>query len=228
MEDAMFEQEIEMEKKTSSIVPLLLIVVLIVAVVGVALYFVAESKKVLTAAEASPVVLASLDSQPAPMLRFQTGVIKASVSEKPHDPHYRLLEKEGFLKIGKEDRNYKTAVSLTARGQEFLGEIAGVKQSKDKDGNTQYIVPLAQRKLVEVGKINMLTPSRAAVEYTWKWETTKAGDLFDAAGPAVKAFNTWDRATLIEKYGANFYHHDATKITVAMVKTDKGWQVSTE
>ncbi len=223
----MFEQEIEMEKKTSSIVPLLLIVALIIAVVGVALYFVAESKKVLTAAEASPVVIASLDNQAAPMLRFQTGVIKASVSEKPRDPHYRLLEKEGFLKIGKE-QNYKIPVALTPKGEAFLGEIAGVKQSKDKDGNTQYLVPLAQRKLLEVGKITMFTPSKAAVEYTWKWETTKAGDLFDASGPAVKAFNTWDRSTLIEKYGANFYHADPTKITVAMVKTDKGWQISTE
>ena len=224
----MFEQEIELEKKTSSIVPLLLIVVLILAVVGVALYFVAESKKVLTSAEAGPVVVASLESQPAPMLHFSTGLIKASVSDKPHDPHYRLLEKEGFLKIGKEDQKYRTAVSLTERGQAFLGEIAGVKQSKDKDGNTQYIVPLAQRKLVEVGKITMLTPSRAAVEYTWKWETTKAGDLYDAAGPAVKGFNTWDRSALIEKYGANFYHGDPTRITVAMVKTDKGWEISTE
>lgn len=223
----MFEQEIELEKKTSSIVPLLLIVALIIAVVGVALYFVAESKKVLSAAEASPVVLASLENQPAPTLRFQTGVIKASVSEKPHDPHYRLLEKQGFLKIGK-DQNWKTPVSLTPQGQAFLSEIAGVKQSKDKDGNTEYMVPLAQRKLVELGKITMVTPSKAAVEYSWKWETTKAGDLFDAAGPAVKGFNTWDRATLIEKYGANFYHAAPTKVTVALVKTDKGWQVSTE
>ena len=223
----MFEQELEFEKRNSSIVPLLLIVTLIIAVVGVALYFVAESKKVLSAAEVSPVVLASLDSQTGPTLRFATGTIKASVGEKPHDPHYRLLEKQGFLKIGK-DQNWKTPVSLTAQGQAFLGDIAGVKQSKDKDGNTGYIVPLAQRKLVEIGKITMLSPSRAAVEYTWKWETTKAGDLFDAAGPVVKGFNTWDRATLIEKYGANFYHAAPTKVTVAMVKTDKGWQISTE
>jgi len=223
----MFEQEIEMEKKNASIVPLLLIVTLIIAVVGVALYFVAESKKVLTAAEASPVVVASLDSQASPTLKFETGVIKASVSEKPRDPHYRLLEKQVFIKVGK-DQNWKTPVSLTAQGQAFLGEITGVKQSKDKDGNTLYIVPLAQRKLVELGKITMLSPSRAAVEYTWAWETTKAGDLFDAAGPAVKEFNTWDRSTLIEKYGANFYHAAPTKVTVALVKTDKGWQVSTE
>ena len=222
----MFEQELELEKK-SSIVPLLLIVALIIAVVGVALYFVAESKKVLTTAEASPVVLASLDSQAAPTLRFETGVVKASVGVKPHDPHYRLLEKQGFLKIGK-DRDWKTPVSLTPKGEAFLGEITGVKQAKNKDGNTEYIVPLAQRKLLEIGTITMLTPSKATVEYTWKWETTKAGDLFDAAGPEVKAFNTWDRSALIDKYGANFYHAAPTKVAVAMIKTDKGWQIATE
>jgi len=46
----MFEQEIEMEKRTSSIVPLLLIVSLIVAVVGVSIYFVIQSRRVLTTA----------------------------------------------------------------------------------------------------------------------------------------------------------------------------------
>ena len=226
-EGAMFEQEIEMEKKNSSIVPLLLIVALIIAVVGVSLYFVAESRKVLSTAEATPVVLALLDNQKPAILHFQTGIIKASVSEKPHDPHYLLLEKQGYIKIGK-DINWKTPVSLTPRGQGFLAEIAGVKQSKDKDGNNVYAVPLAQRKLVEISKITMLTPSRAAVEYSWKWETNQAGDLFDASGPAVKGFNTWDRSTLIDKYGANFYHAAPTKVVVALVKTDKGWQVSTD
>ena len=36
----MFEQELELEKRSSSIVPLLLIVTLIVAIAGVSLYFV--------------------------------------------------------------------------------------------------------------------------------------------------------------------------------------------
>lgn len=223
----MFEQELELEKKNSSIVPLLLIVTLIVAIVGVSLYFVAESKRVLSTAEATPVVLALLDGQGPAVLHFQTGIIRASVSQKPRDPHYRLLEKEGYVKLGK-DTNWKTPVSLTPRGQAFLAEIAGVKRSKDKDGNDEYAVPLAQRKLVEISKITMQSPSRATVEYSWKWETTKAGDLFDAAGPAVKAFNTWDRSTLIDKYGANFYHAAPTKVAAALMKTDKGWQISTD
>ena len=44
----------------------------------------------------------------------------------------------------------------------------------------------------------------------------------------VKSFNTWDRATLIQKHGANFYHGEPTKVTLALMKTDKGWQIATE
>ena len=223
----MFEQELELEKRSSSIVPLLLIVALIVAIAGVSLYFVLESRKVLTTAEVSPVLLASLEAQTPVTLHFATGVLKASVDQKPHDPQYRLLEKQGYLKIGK-DSNWKTPVSLTADGKAWLAEIPGVKKSRDKDDNDEYAVPVAQRKLAEIGKITMLSPSKATVEYSWKWETTKAGDLFDAAGPAVKAFNTWDRTTLIDKYGANFYHVAPVKVTVLLVKGAKNWEISNE
>jgi DNA-binding MarR family transcriptional regulator len=223
----MFEQEMELEKRESSIVPLLLIVTLIVAVVAVSLYFVAESRKVLTTTEATSVVLAALDNQGPATVRFQTGFVKSSVSERLHDPHYRLLEKAGYIKIGKDNKG-KTPVSLTPQGQALLAQIAGVKESKDKDGNDEYVVPLAQRKLVEIGKITMLTPSKATVEYSWKWEPNPAGELFDAAGPAVKSFNTWDRAALIDKYGAHFYHAVPTKVALSLVKSDKGWQVGNE
>jgi hypothetical protein len=226
-EDAMFEQELELEKRSSSIIPLLLIVTLIVAIAGVSLYFVLESRRVLTSAEVSPVVLASIEGQAPATLHFATGLLKWEVDQKPRDPHYRLLEKEGFLKIGK-DSNGKTPVALTAKGQAWLVEMAGVKKSKNKDNNDEYAVPLAQRKLAEIGKIAMLSPSKATVEYSWKWQTTKAGDLFDAAGPAVKAFNTWDRSTLIDKYGANFYHAAPTKVAVLLVRGAKGWEISNE
>jgi len=195
--------------------------------VGVALYFVAESRKVLTTAEAAPVILASLESQGQPMLRFQTGTIKSSVGDNPRGPQYRLLEKAGYLKVGK-DVNWKTPVSLTRQGEAFLADLEGVKKSRNKDGNDEFVVPLAQRRLVEIGKITMRTPSSATVEYTWKWDTNKAGDLFDAAGPAVKAFNAWDRSSLIDKHGANFYHEAPTKVVVALAKSDKGWMIATE
>jgi len=179
----MFEQEIEMEKKTSSIVPLLLIVSLIVAVVGVSIYFVIQSRKVLTTAEANSVVTRILDGQGPITLHFQTGIVKAV--DKPRDPHYRLLEKAGYVKIGKDSSDYKTPVSLTPKGEALLAELAGAKKSKNNNGNEEYAVPLASRKLVEINKVTMLTPSKATVEYTWKWETNKAGEMFDAAGPAV-------------------------------------------
>lgn len=224
----MFEQELELEKRSSSIVPLLLIVTLIVAIAGVSLYFVLESRKVLTSAEVSPVLLASIEAQPPVTLHFATGVLKSQVDQKPHDPHYRLLEKEGYLKIGKDTKNYRTPVALTGKGQAWLSEIAGVKKSRNKDDNDEYAVPLAERKLAEIGRITMLSPSKATVEYSWKWQTTKGGELFDAAGPAVKAFNTWDRSTLIDKYGANFYHAAPVKVTVLLVKGAKGWEISNE
>jgi hypothetical protein len=226
-EDVMFEQELELEKRTSSIVPLLLIVALIVAIAGVSLYFVLESRKVLTSAEVSPVLLASIENQGPVVLHFATGLLKSQMDQKPHDPHYRLLEKEGYLKLGK-DVNWKTPVSLTSKGQAWLTDIAGVKKAKNKDDNDEYSVPLAERKLAEIGKITMLSPSKATVEYSWKWQTTKGGDLFDASGPAVKAFNTWDRSTLIDKYGANFYHEPSAKVTVLLVKGAKGWEISNE
>jgi len=223
----MFEQEIEMEKKESSIVPLLLIVTLIIAVVGVSLYFVMQSRKVLTAAEATPIIQTIVEGQGPVMLHIQTGAIKANPEVKPHDPHYRLLEKAGYITIGKESHS-KTPVALTPAGKAFLAELQGVKQEKDKDGYDNYSIPLAQRKLVSIGKITMMNPSLATVEYAWKWETTKAGDMFDASGPNVKAFNTWERSTLIDKYGANFYHAAPTRVAISLVKTEKGWQINND
>ena len=54
-------------------------------------------------------------------------------------------------------------------------------------------MPLARRKLVEVTKVTMNGPSMARVEYTWKWEPTPVGDLFDANGQLIKSFNLWER-----------------------------------
>ena len=217
----MFEQEMEMEKKTSSIVPLLLIVLLIVGIAGTALYLVLWSRTELKAADVSPIILAAIDRQGPATLQFATGMVENQYSP---DPRYRLLEKQGFVKIGKAEKG-KTPVSLTPSGQDWLAGIAGVKEKKTADG-TEYTVPLAQRKLISISKITMQSPLKARVEYSWKWETTKAGDLLDASGPVVKAFNTWDRSTLIDKYGAAFYHADPTAVTVQLSKMDKGWEIT--
>ena len=226
----MFEQEIELEKRTSSVVPLLLIVALILAIVGMAGYYIIQNRKVLTMQEATTIAASVLQDQGPVMLRFHTGLVKSSVDDSGHAPHYRLLEKAGLIKLGKDTGTYGTTtpVTLTPAGEELLRRIPDVSKSDEKDGSVVYLVPVAERKLVEVSNIKMISPIRATIDMTWKWNTNQLGDLLDAAGPMVKSFNTWDRATLIQKHGANFYHDPPTKVTLALDKTDKGWQTATE
>ncbi|HZQ70746.1 MAG TPA: hypothetical protein VFA68_19620 [Terriglobales bacterium] len=225
----MFEQEVELEKSQSSILPLLIIVVAILTIVGVSGYYVIEARRVLTNQEASAVATDVLKLQGPATVHFHTGMVKASVNDKPHDPHYRLLEKAGVISIGKDTGQYgqTTPVSLTQQGERLVNEL-GATVVKEKDGTQSYTVPLAMRTLSSVDKVNMISPSRATVDITWKWEPNKLGNLFDASGSLVKGFSTWDRATLIQKYGADFYHGEPTKVTLAMMKGDKGWQIAIE
>jgi hypothetical protein len=225
----MFEQEVELEKSQSSIVPLLIIVAAILTIVGVSGYYVIQARKVLSNQEAGAVATDVLRSQGPASVHFHTGMVKASVNDKPHDPHYRLLEKAGLISIGKDTGQYgqTTPISLTQQGQRLMDEL-GATMVKEKDGTQSYTVTLAQRKLTSVDHVNMLSPTRANVDITWKWETNKLGNLFDASGSLVKGFNTWDRATLIQKYGADFYHGDPTKVTLSMMKGDNGWQIAVE
>lgn len=227
----MFEQELELEKRNSSVVPLLLIVVLILAIVGVAGYFVMQSRRVLSNSEASAIALSALKAQGPATIRFHTGMVKGSVDDKPHDPNYRLLEKAGLIKLGKDTGAYGTItpVALTMEGQRVIGEIPEVSKSKEKDGTDIYLIPIAERTLVGVTNVKMINPERAVIDFTWKWSPNKLGNLFDASGSMVKSFNTWDRATLIQRYGANFYHGDPTSVSLTVVKDEKqGWQVAFE
>jgi len=222
----MFEQEIAMEKQQSSVLPLLLIMTLIVSLVGVAVYYVVENRKVLASEEATTLVNASLKSQEPATLQFQTGVVTSSVGEKPHDPHYRLLEKAGLVKIGK-DTGRTTSVLLTPKGEALLAQIPGVTKTKGtKDGSEEYRVPLAGRKLVGTPKVTMTSMGHAVAEFSWAWDPNALGEIFDAAGPEVQSFNTWDRGTLIDKYEVKFYHGAPTRATLACVRGEKGWEVA--
>jgi len=224
----MFEQEIEMEQRQSSVVPLLLIVAMILAMLIVAGYYVVENRKVLPTAEAGNLIAESLKADGPATLHFETGRVIATVQEKPHDPNYRLLEKAGLLKIDKAQGRV-TPVDLTPTGRKQLAAIPGVIQTNDaKDQTTSYIVPMAERKLVGTPKVTMTGMGRATAEFAWAWEPNQIGELLDAAGPLVKSFNTWDRGTLIDKYGAKFYHAEPTKAVIAFVKTDKGWQIANQ
>lgn len=225
----MFEQEVDMEKRQSSVVPLLLIVGLILAIVGVAAYYVMENKRVLANEEALRLVATSLKEQGPATMQFRVGRVAASVDARPHDPNYRLLEKVGLIKIGK-DQGRITPIILTSAGEAFLKTIPGVTSGKTPNEDSQtYLVPLADRKLVGTPKVTMHAIGHATVEFAWAWEPTKMGELFDASGTQVKSFNTWDRGTLIDKYGAKFYHGEPQKVTIACMRNDKGvWQISPE
>jgi len=179
---------------------------------------------VLSNADAGNAISTVLREQGPATVRFHVGMLKPSVVDKPEDPHYRLLEKAGIVKLGKSnDRVFP--VALTSDGEKLLAQIPDVSKSKEKDGTDVYVVPLAERRLIEVSKVTMNSPTRATVVYSWKWEPNKLGNLFDASGSLVKSFNTWDRATLIDKYGANFYHADPTKVQMVLSKPDQGpWQ----
>lgn len=222
-----FEAEVKMEKQ-SSILPLLLLLSLMAAVLGVVAYVVLEirARQPLSAKEAGSVVESILKAQGPAITHFHAGLVMPSVDEKPRDPHYRLLEKSGMVKTAKAAGG-GTLVTLTPAG-EHLASIPGFKKWKNTDGTYSYAIPVAERQLVQISSVTMNGVNDAVVQYTWKWVPNELGEDFDAAGDRVKSFNTWDRATLIDKYGADFYHAEPSRATVNLMRTDKGWKIATE
>ncbi len=224
----MFEQELELEKKESSVVPLILILCLAGVIVGSIVYWVLQMRKTLTPEQASTIVTQILKAQGPVTLHFHTGAVTPSVNEQPRDPHYRLLEKAGLLKISK-GKGEAVQVALTPKGEETLKAIPEFNKRDDPDGTVAMFVPLASKKLVQVSKVTMAGPNVATIEYTWQWNTTPIGDLFDANSALMKTFNIWDTQTLINKYDANFYHGDPSRATVKIVRGDNDkWSVATE
>jgi hypothetical protein len=137
------------------------------------------------------------------------------------DPHYKLLAKAGILTAKPRSWNSIYA-AMTPAGEKVLGEIKGVDKGKNSDGNTSYVVPLAERKLVQIDKITMIKPHLARVDYTWKWEPNRLGKEFDASSDLVHSFNTWDRGTLIKSYGVDFYSAAPIKASVVLMETKDG------
>jgi hypothetical protein len=224
----MFEQEIAMEKQQSSVLPLLMIVALIVSLVGVAVYYVLENRKVLTSEEAVNLVTASLKAQEPVEVHFSTGIVTESVDDRTHNPHYRLLEKAGILRLGK-DTGRTIPITLTPKGENLLSEIPGVTKAKAaKDESVSYNVPLAGRKLVGSPKVTMTSIGHATVDFTWAWDPNALGEIFDASGTEVQSFNTWDRGTLIDKYGVKFYHGAPTRASLSFIRGKQGWEISNQ
>jgi len=218
----MFESEIEMEKSQSSFGPLVLVFALVAIVVGGIGYFVYQQKRGLPQEDAKATVLSIISERGSAKVSFQTGNVSAWGGERVTDPHYRLLEKAGIIKIGKIGE--KTPVTLTAEGEKLLTSIPEYTKKADKDGAVTHIVPLATRKLVAVDQITMLTHTTARVDYSWKWEPTALGNDFDAGGKLVKSFTTWDRSVLIDKHGAAFYNADPERVAIVLAKKYDGWK----
>jgi hypothetical protein len=103
-----------MEEREASAIPLLLIVVLILAIVGVAGYYLWQNHQVLTPQQAATVISA-VEAQSPAIIQVHVGKVTPSVAVKPHDPNYRLLEKAGLLKLGKDQGRF-TPVTLTTLG----------------------------------------------------------------------------------------------------------------
>jgi hypothetical protein len=72
----------------------------------------------------------------------------------------------------------------------------------------------------------MTSMGHAMVEFTWAWEPNQLGEIFDATGTEVQSFNTWDRGSLIDKYGVKFYHGAPTRASLACVRGEKGWEIA--
>jgi hypothetical protein len=221
----LFEQEVEMEKR-SSWGPLLLVIVLIGSILGGAGYYILEMKKGLSQEEASSLINEQLKTKDA-KLSFHVGKVVSGMNEQAKDPHYKLLAKAGFLTI--KDVSWDTIIAtVTPAGEKAFTTLPGFKQWKNADGTSTYEIPLASRKLVKIDSITLNGPARAKVEYEWQWVPNRFGELFDASGDSLKSFNTWDRSKLIQKYGADFYHAAPTKVLLHMEKGDKGWKIANE
>lgn len=224
----MFEQEIEMEKQESSIVPLLLILGLAGVILGSIGYWVLQMRKSLSPEQATAAVTDLLKAPGPVTLHFHTGMVEQTMNEKPKDPHYKLLEKAGLIKMGA-SKGDKVQVILTPAGEEVFSRIPEFEKKQDTDGTTAYSVPLARKKLVAITKVEKTGPTLARVEYTWAWEPTVVGDMFDANSKYVKEFNIWETQTLIQKYDANFYHGEPAKAAVRLVRGEGDkWRVLAE
>ena len=227
-EPELFAAEIEMERKSGNFMPLVLILGLVIVVGGTIFYFVKGARDVLTVPVATTSINSILNAQGPSTVRFSTGTVVSSLNEKPLDPHYKLLAKAGIITTKPKGYN-SLIVALNPAGEKLFSEIQGVQKITNPDKTVTYVVPLAERKLVDVNKVTMIKPHLAQVGYAWKWVPNRLGKEFDASGGLVKSFSTWDRSTLIKSYGADFYNADPTKATIVLMEGNDGsWKPYTE
>jgi hypothetical protein len=225
----MFEEELKLEKESKALSftsPFLYIFLVIILIIGGVGYWMFTQQKDITPDQAKVVLENALQARGPAVVHFHLGAVKASVDEKPRDPHYKLLEKAGFLKLAS-GKDGAVMVRLTPLGEGTFTKLPEFQKAKNTDGTEALMVPLASRELTEVTKVTMTGPNTARVDYVWKWKPNKVGEVFDATGTTVKAFSQWDRATLIKNYGVDFYR-EPQKGYVNMMRSDKGWKIYEE
>lgn len=223
----MFEEELELEKKSSSWGPLLLVLVFVGCIVGGIGYYIV-SMKGLTQAEATTIVERQLKIK-TPALTFQAGKVDKTEAE---DPQYKVLVKAGLLSMPEADKKAKNAknvttatVEVTDSGDKVFASINGLTKKKNTDDTTTYAMPVATRKLIKIDSITMNRPGDATVVYEWQWVPNQIGDLLDLNNEELQSYSTWDRQKLIDKYGADFYHSATKQDTLNLTKGDKGWEL---
>jgi hypothetical protein len=224
-EDHLFEQEAELEESGVSFRLIAIIAIIVAVGVGIGYYFVHQQRD-LTPEDATPVITAALQARGPALITFRVGHVEPSVSEKPRDPHYKLLSNGGILTV-KDDKKGGIYASVTADGARVLSALPEFKKWKNADGTETYFVPLAGRQFVSVDKVTMAGPNGAHVDFTWKWKPNVIGQKFDASSPLIQKFNTWDRGTLINHYGIDFFG-ETKKGSVYMIRGDKGWKIGEE
>lgn len=216
----MFEAEIKMEERSSNIGPMMLIAAVCLTILATVVYVMFEVNKGMSQAEAKAAVGSMLAQRGPAMLHFHTGLITYKSDQKAADPQYAVMQQAQLVTIEKHDNGVD--VELTPEGVKLVAAIPGATHVKVADGTTEYHVPLGTRKLIAVTGVNVLSPSAANIHYTWKWEPTQMGDLFDLSGPYASGLDVWQRAALA-KDGADLFHsgpvqdeYDATS----------GWQLA--
>ncbi|HYG98742.1 MAG TPA: hypothetical protein VD837_06385 [Terriglobales bacterium] len=222
----MFEEELKLEKESKALSfssPFLYIFLIIILVVGGVAYWMVSQNRDVTPDQAKIVLENALKARGPATVHFHLGAVKASVDEKPRDPHYKLLEKAGFVKLGS-GKDGAVLVNLTPLGEGTFAKLPEFQKAKNPDGTDAVMVPLATRELAEITKVEMTGVNTARVEYVWKWKPNKVGEVFDATGATVKGFSQWDRATLIKNYGVDFYR-EPQKGSVNLVRSEKGWKI---
>jgi hypothetical protein len=193
----MFEEEIKFEEKQSNIMPLLMVLTLIIGVAAVLGYFIMESRRTVSEDEALAASKASITAMGAQKVHFHVGFVKLGT------PTYKGIE-----------------VKLTPAGEEML-QAAGAQPEKNKDGTTGYTVTLAERQLIKVARVEMISPQKAVVEYEWNWKPAPLGLVFDANSPEMTKLPIYDAAVLMQKYGSTYYKESKVKTTAFTLLWDE-------